>query len=378
MKSLRGSWIFLEGLFFIFALYLGNVAAMVMFLLLLFIPLGSAVVNLLIRNHLEIQVEAGISVQKGAQGTFLLQLQNQSVLPMICMRCLVQMENRLNGEICEKNVFTWLRPKETRQFLLQTGSHYCGRIQISVPYVQLYDYFGVLGIKKRCDVTGTVTVLPETFDMELHLVPAPNRADDSEIYSQERPGMDLSEIYQIREYVAGDSLRQIHWKLSNKFDRLIVRDPSLPITRNVLIFWERTGESDNPEIVDAQAEVLVSLCRNLLEQSIQFTVGWNDTKSNQCIFLAIHDMDEFLGMLPRILQAKGAKEGISGAELLIQTEENYFCGHLIYLAKEPQSSVMELKQYGKVSVLLCGKTPFEDALFFDEKNYKEQFTQIEL
>ncbi|MFR7744089.1 MAG: DUF58 domain-containing protein [Acutalibacteraceae bacterium] len=53
-------------------------------------------------------------------------------------------------------------------------------------------------------------------------------------------------MFQIRDYVPGDSQRQIHWKLSHKYDKLIVKDPSLPITRSAAVFWERTEETPLP------------------------------------------------------------------------------------------------------------------------------------
>ncbi|MFR6376131.1 MAG: DUF58 domain-containing protein [Oscillospiraceae bacterium] len=52
-------------------------------------------------------------------------------------------------------------------------------------------------------------------------------------------------MFQIRDYVPGDSQRQIHWKLSHKYGKLIVKDPSLPITRSAAVFWERTEEQSN-------------------------------------------------------------------------------------------------------------------------------------
>ena len=190
--------------------------------------------------------------------------------------------------------------------------------------------------------------------------------------------MDLTETYQIREYVPGDSIRQIHWKLSNKFDKLIVRDPGLPITRNVLVFWERTGESGDPDVIDAQAEVIISLCRSLMDSGIQFTIGWNDTDRNYCITHEIRDMDELVGVIPRLLRATGAKDTASGAALLIQTRPEALCAHMVYIAEEPQNEVMEMQRYGHVTMLVCGKEAPQGAILFNEEDYAQQLTQIEI
>lgn len=43
-------------------------------------------------------------------------------------------------------------------------------------------------------------------------------------YSGSRPGDDPGETYDIREYRSGDSIRQIHWKLSGKLDDIMIRE----------------------------------------------------------------------------------------------------------------------------------------------------------
>ena len=61
----------------------------------------------------------------------------------------------------------------------------------------------------------------------------------------------------------------MHWKLSSKLDKLVVREPSLPVRRSVLVFWERT-QTASPEQSDAQADVVVTACRSLLESGVQY------------------------------------------------------------------------------------------------------------
>ena len=90
----------------------------------------------------------------------------------------------------------------------------------------------------------------------VYVSPDANCPDDSENYAPDRTGYDLAEVYALREYAPGDSLRQMHWKLSSKLDKLVVREPSLPVRRSVLVFWERT-QTAAPEQSDAQADVVI-------------------------------------------------------------------------------------------------------------------------
>ena len=48
----------------------------------------------------------------------------------------------------------------------------------------------------------------------------------------------MSEIFELREYVPGDNIKAIHWKLSNKIDKPIVRVGHSSTNTKTLIFLE--------------------------------------------------------------------------------------------------------------------------------------------
>ena len=378
MIGMKLCWLVLEGILCGYFLYFGSSVAFALALLMVLIPIGSLPVNLYARTRLTMTVKAQPNLKKGDAGEVTLILKNPTLLPVLRLQLRIRTENQLNREVQILRLQTWLPPKKGQTLTLQAGSDYCGRLKISTVKVFAYDCFGLCGIPCRLDASSYMTVQPDTYEPAVTLIPNANSNEESDVYSQERPGNDLTETYQIREYVPGDSPRQVHWKLSNKFDRLIVRDPALPIIRNVLVFWERTGESDDREAIDAQAEIIVSLCKALLDQSVQFTIGWNDTDRNLCILHEIRDMEELVGIIPRLMRATGRKDGISGAELLLQTGGHALCGHMVYLAQEPQQGAGELCRYGHVTMLLCGETSLAGARMFDPVNYKEQLSQINL
>lgn len=355
----------------------GNALILAFMLVLILVPVGSIPVNLYVRKKLILSVSASGILRKSDRGSFQITVHNPTWLPVLHLRCRVRVENQLNGIVKEIPLLTSALPGKKHQLKLQAGDDYCGRLRISVDKVRLYDCFGMIGFTCESTSTGYMSVQPDTFYQSVRILPAQGVMEDSDLYSQDRPGQDLSEPYQIREYVPGDSMRQIHWKLSGKLDKLIVKDASLPITRSVLLFWERWGQSGDPDRTDAQAEVLVSLCRNLMEQSIRFTVGWNDTKTNKCVFKELRDMDELIGFIPRLLCTPGTREGTSGVSQLLGSGEP-LPAHIVYIAQEPGSEVMELKRNSHVTMLLCGDTLPEGAIRFDPEHYEEQLSQIEI
>ncbi len=378
MIAIKIGWLVLEALLLWCFAYFGNGAALALSILMILVPVCTVPFSVLLKKRISVQIEAAVSQRKGDEGTITVKIENPTIFPILRVRCDVTVQNQLNLEERKLRFVTWVLPKKTQRCTLRVGSEYCGRLRVWVPQVVLYDCFGLLGIRCKCSAVTHMTVQPDTFEPVVVLVPNPSSTDDSDSYSQERPGADMTETFQIREYVQGDSPRQIHWKLTNKFDKIIVRDPGLPISKNVLVFWERTGESDNPGLIDAQAEVVISLCRSLVDSGIQFTVGWNDTDRNLCVLHRIREMDEFVGVIPRILRATGAKSGVSGAGLLMQTRADALCAHMVYIAQEPQSEVMDMQRYGHVTMLLCGGAAFDGAVCFNEKDYVRMLTEIEI
>ena len=235
MIAMKLGWAVLESISVWSFLYYGSGGALALAAVLLLLPLGGLPLHLCLRKRLRVRLDAPAAVRKGDEDSIMLCLDDPALLPAARVCCRVTTENLLNGERCTQKIMLWALPKREQRAALRIGSEYCGRIRVSVEKVTLYDCFGLIGIRCQCGAKAHVTVQPDTFPIRVELLPTPDSPEDSDSYSQERPGEDLTETFQIREYVPGDSMRQIHWKLSGKFDRLIVRDPALPITRNVLV-----------------------------------------------------------------------------------------------------------------------------------------------
>ena len=347
----------------------GSGTAFALAVAMLLLPLISIPMNLYLRKNIRLQLTAEPNLPKRAVGTVKLELENRTHLPVNPVFNLT-VRNLLSGTVC-------------REKLRFTGGHmtagiksdHCGRLRVTLEKAKLYDCFGLIGIPLSCRETCHITVQPEVFETNITLLDSMGGLAESEQYSQYRPGADLTETYQLREYVPGDSPRQIHWKLSGKLDRLIVRDPGLPIVQDVLLYWERRAPEETPQSIDAQAEVIVSIARALLDQNVQFRLGWNDTNENRCILQEIRELDDLIAILPRLLSAAGSGECDSGAALLLQTRTEALCSHMVYVAHTPAAQVLDWNGYGHLTVL-AASDGYEAAVRFDETNYSSQLAAL--
>ena len=102
---------------------------------------------------------------------------------------------------------------------LPTG--HCGFLTVRLHRAWCYDYLGLfrLPIRKKSD--GVLLVRPRTVTIE-------NPPDMSRyLVSAWKPkaGGGFAENHELRLYRPGDSLRQVHWKLSAKTGKLVYREP---------------------------------------------------------------------------------------------------------------------------------------------------------
>lgn len=122
-------------------------------------------------------------------------------------------------------------------------SKHCGCVSITAKYAKIYDFTGIFFIPIKLDCNISCDIMPKT--KKPSVLP-----DSSKIsilgYKPKNGG--FSDYYELRQYQSGDSLKNIHWKLSSKYDDLIVREPSTPIYRQFyvrLLFTQNTDTNDD-------------------------------------------------------------------------------------------------------------------------------------
>lgn len=378
MLAAKFLWALLCAAALALTLLTGNAAAAALTLALLLLPLLALGCDLAAARRVRCTLQAPVNLQKNAQGTLRLTLQNGSRIPVCQAVCRITVQNLLTGETALLRAECGLLPRRERTVELMLCAAHSGRLSVRVERVRLYDAFGLIGVRALTGASVGVTVQPDTFAQTLIISPAAAPDLDAEQYAPDRPGSDLTEPYQIRDYVPGDSRRQILWKLSGKYDRLLVKDASLPVQQDILVFWERTEASPDAVRTDAQAEVLVTLCRSLLSQGAPFTLAWNEAGGARCVSFVLRELDDLIGVLPRLLSA-AAVTGAPGYTLLAQAGELPAAAHLVYITNDtaPDTAAQTaLRRFGTLRILYCGDEPTPDGVHFDAVQYARQLETL--
>lgn len=174
----------------------------------------------------------------------------KSILPVPPWRCRVEVIHGLTGERYK------LRPGD---LLL---NRHCGAVRCKLKRVKICDYLGIFSLPLRGQREYQVLVMPRPVPL-----PAGEVLRTEKISTWKPKAGGFGENHELRAYRPGDSIRQIHWKLSAKTGSLILREPMIPDPGQMLIRLELRG---NPEELDRKLGRTLWLGQQLLDQNLVF------------------------------------------------------------------------------------------------------------
>lgn len=296
--------------------------------------------------------------EKGGEAAGKIFIQNDGLYPADRLRCQVVCENLLTGER-QTASFRMAAPARMRaEQDFRMGCRHCGRVRVSLRSVTLYDPFGLF--RFRVAVKGQTSALtlfaPQTFSTEVQIAYGENANMDSDEYSMRKPGYDPSETFAIREYHPGDRIRQIHWKLTEKFDSLMVRDYGLPIQNTVLLLLE-TGtpgqEKPDADCLDALAEALLSVSQELVSQQIVHSIGWQNHEENIFTCMEVETDEDLNLVLPGLLGAAPGADAVSVAEHYMEGREQMEFAHVVLFTGQHRPSLSYLAGQCLFTEVIC-------------------------
>lgn len=320
--------------------------------ILLLLPILTWGLAFSIRSGLEAEVRTAVLSDKNQKKSGILTVQNHTRIPVFHLYAELEAKNALTGECSLSSMHLSVPASGSASETFSLKAEHCGYIRVRVKRLWIMDWLGFLPVAVPCSSSGRMSVLPDTFATQISLELPWHQDQEEESYAPDRKGYDLSEIFQLREYTAGDEVRKIHWKLSGKLDTLIVKDASLPVTRSLLILWDKNTQEASPEEMDAMAEVTASVCQALSQDGVIYTLAW--TAGTEIRMEEIQGLDELLQILPQMFK-HGADPKKSGVDCWLDQYGQAEYGKVLYFAKRIPEG-LEAFTDGQVSAVLCQET----------------------
>lgn len=210
---------------------------------------------------------------------FRVHIDNPSILFTNNCIVFITVSSELFGERTTHSINIPINPFMESRVDYPVKSSHCGVISVSIDSVCIFDIFNLFRFNKNINVTREIPVFPnesildDTFTMDFSQ--GYNNMDESTI-----KGNDTSEVSEIREYIPGDKLQNIHWKLSAKKDILMVKE-RMNLTSTQLLFYIELADLKN-EVLDTILDYAYGIGTYLCSENIPFTFLWYSVKRQEC------------------------------------------------------------------------------------------------
>ena len=193
-----------------------------------------------------------------------------------------------------------------------------GLWQVSVKRLIVYDASGWFPAKRRLKEKKSIMVLPRCYDTNIRIGIRTRLAfADADQYHPELKGEDAAEIFKLREYQKGDRLNRVHWKLSAKNDTLIVKEMSLPLGCNVVVFLNSSVAGLTIQEQKSYWEIIYTISAGLLQEKCCHYLSWYEKEHMEMKRFAVRSEEnlyEFWGsIMPKAMGSCDCQREYAGS-----------------------------------------------------------------
>ncbi len=185
-------------------------------------------------------------------------------------------------------------------------ANHSGAVHYFLSKSRVCDYLGLFAIVRKWELQGSTIVLPNPAQPRK----LPNLTKLMSAALRPKPGGGFSEIHELREYRPGDSLRHIHWKLTAKTDRPVVREPqeyclgAMALSLNL-----PTDPTDFDQVLDNTLWISAWL----IERGFEHQVFW--FSGNHPNNVTIAQMEDLSVLTPQLCRSQPTAPGNSAYSL---------------------------------------------------------------
>ncbi|MBR7038765.1 MAG: DUF58 domain-containing protein [Oscillospiraceae bacterium] len=228
--------------------------------------------------------------------------------------------------------------RNTTRLTFYIRPQFCGEIEVQLRRVLVYDLFRLSRTRlRRADGSTTLLVLPRPVLLPLEETAPPADRPESEVYA-DRPGDDPSEVFGIREYVPGDAVSRMHWKLSSRSDKMYVKEFSRPVEKNCILLIDcRPSARKDADHGDVQTLLTVvwSIAAELLSRGHICELVWYDADERAMVTHVPEDEGALVSLFQTILHAVPHMQPT--AETLYAAAGTMTCASVITVTNDPQT-----------------------------------------
>lgn len=278
--------------------YLNLLIAAGMIVLLLYALISVHIVKRYVSLSIEVPTD---HMPKDTTFNVKIKLKNTCILPLVGCRVRLRTGNVFMGKTVENDLVMPIRAYAEIETEYPLRSLYAGNIEITAEKLILQDLLSFHTVDKQISVTQNVFIVPHGGSGDEFSLNAFEQGMN-EVEESKLKGSDFSDVSQVREYIPGDAMKNIHWKLSAKRDNLMVKERLQMSSRKLLVVLklEKISEAD----VDRTVETLYSFGNFMIQNRVPVTICWWSEKFNEIREEDAQSAEEWLQVMLHIFYTR--------------------------------------------------------------------------
>ena len=336
-------------------LYANSAASMLLLILMIVLPI---LIKLTVMNNagrIDIKCSMVDACVVGSTAKPLtITVENRGLLPMGNIEIMLEYTNHMFSDHDEEKI-SLCGANRKQSFEVPLKVDKCGRSEITVKQVYCSDFLNIMRSKINFQCKKRYTVYPNLPDIQLYAQKLLTAEFGGQNYDRSRRGNDNSEVFQVREYEAGDSLSAAHWKLSAKMDNIIIREWSRPNNFRLLILFDLMskdikGRALSFEVQAAIMGLTASVSRELAYQGIGHNIEMLNCGS--ILDMSIHQGGDSAVLLDEMMSIVIPENNESLInEMLANNIQNTY-SKLVYIGPEANTAMLrEFSAYMDVTAI---------------------------
>lgn len=285
------------GVAYIFTMYLDGDIGVVVWSFLLIAPLLSLLLAWLSRKRITVELDAPAYAAKGKNLRVRLRMRSCGRLPVPFVRCRIAADGGLLSKD-PRPVQSCMTGRDAVDSEHEFTARHGGCARLSAREFSVSDYLGLFRFAVQGDLPSRIVgVIPEIPSLTgagvmLHAVTDTVLTQDED---EEESSAAFSSVsapgYIHRDYVPGDNLRRINWKLSAKRNRLMVRMDEAAATVRPSVILDLRPEQDEEGYTrrDILMEGALGFLLLLVRQGIATTLRYANDGEWHCLILENED-----------------------------------------------------------------------------------------
>lgn len=287
---------------------------------------GTYKVSQNVKVHLRAPLEA---MTKKEEFLVYIEVENPTWFPLVNATLLLEVDNTFYKHFGQHELNIPVRAHHTTEIAYPIVMEQCGRFRMAADRLTCMDLLGIYVVKVPIECEAECMILPMGAERGQEAGALYQKGVAEAMESKEK-GYDFSDISGIREYVPGDKLQNIHWKLSTKKEQLMVKERVSVSALQLHVLVELMNDAGMQ--LESILELADSITKAFVKQNLPFTVHYFSVKRAELCEMYIGNEQERQQWLMMMLYDVCYEKEQRAKELFQQ--EYSSVGHYLYIGPE--------------------------------------------